>query len=106
MRSVNNMISHHVLPEVRFNKLLISVAVKSTAWLVDFFTMIYDLRLQHIFRQHLLNSDIQFREIEGIILLKSTFGIGHTGFYLIFGLIDALFQELTSLVRSESILVQ
>jgi hypothetical protein len=53
-----------------------------------------------------LNSDIQFREIEGIILLKSTFGIGHTGFYLIFGLIDALFQELTSLVRSESILVQ
>lgn len=69
MRSIYNVVPHHVFAKVRLNKLLISVAVKSSAWPVYFLAVIYDLWLKNILRQHLFNGGIQLREIEWVILL-------------------------------------
>ena len=106
MLSISHVVAHHIFSKVGFNKFLVCVPIESATRLIYLFSMINDPRLKYILRQHFLHCLIKLREVVGVVLLESAFGVGDARFHFLFILIDSMFEELMSLVRCKCILMQ
>lgn len=104
--SVDDSVTHHVLTEVGLDELLISVAREATAWLRDLLAVVQELRRHHVLRKDFRNCGVQLREIVGVVSLKSALGLRLGDFLLNRVLVDAVLQEMESLVGRKSVLVK